>query len=128
MAAGEAGNTEEAQRFVPMALAAYRNLGTLDNDARYHVALLHLEAGDAKGAREQADQLLRAVPNHLLGLMLEYVLAARAGNAEAALEAKKKFLAAYSAEMAAGRQEYTEHQTGIERFRSDAQASVANKK
>jgi len=128
MAASESGNMAEAQRFVPMAISAYQNLGTLDNDARYHVALLELTAGNVKGAREQADQILRAVPNHLLGIMLEYKLAARAGNANAAMQANKKFLAAYSTEMAAGRPEYAEHQTAIDNFRSDAQSSVAKKK
>jgi len=128
MAASESGNTAEAQRFTPMALSAYQNLGTLDNDARYHVAMLELATGNVKGAREQATQILRAVPNHLLGLMLEYKLAARAGNADAAMQANKKFLAAYGTEMAAGRPEYAEHQTALDHFRADAQSSVAKKK
>ena len=128
MTAVEANDMAEAQRFVPMALSAYNNLGALDNDARYHVALLHLAVGDLKGAREQADQLLRSDPSHLLGLMLEYMLAARAGNANAAMAANKKFLAAYKTEMAKGRQEYTEHQTGIDRFRTDAQSAVKQNK
>jgi hypothetical protein len=48
MVASESGNTAEALKFAPMALQAYDNLGTLDNDARYHVALLHLTLGDIK--------------------------------------------------------------------------------
>ena len=62
MAASENGDTAEALQFAPMALQAYDNLGTLDNDARYHVALLHLTAGDIKSARVQIDLLRQVRP------------------------------------------------------------------
>jgi tetratricopeptide (TPR) repeat protein len=128
MVASESGNTADALKFAPMALEAYDNLGGLDNDARYHVALLHLTEGDIKDARVQADKLRQAVPNHLLGLMLEHQIAERTGDKVGAARAYKDFLAAYDAEIAKGRDEYQEHLGGIERFRKAAQASVAGKK
>jgi predicted Zn-dependent protease len=128
MAASENGDSAEALRFAPMALQAYNNLGTLDNDARYHVALLHLTAGDNKSARVQVDMLRKAVPNHLLGFMLEHEIAERSGNNDSAARANKAFLAAYAAEIAAGRAEYQDHLNSIERFRTAAQTSVAGKK
>jgi hypothetical protein len=128
MVASESGNTEEALKFAPMALQAYDNLGTLDNDARYHVALLHLTVGDIKSARVQIDKLRQAVPNHLLGFMLEHQIAERSGKKDSAARAYKAFLAAYDAEIAAGRVEYQEHQGSIERFRKAAQDSVAGRK
>jgi len=128
MAASENGNTEEALKFAPMALQAYDNLGTLDNDARYHVALLHLTLGDIKNARVQIDKLRQAVPNHLLGIMLEHQIAERSGKKDSAARAYKSFLAAYDAEIAAGRVEYQEHQGSIEHFREAAQASMTGKK
>ena len=128
MVASESGNTEEALKFAPMALQAYDNLGTLDNDARYHVALLHLTLGDIKNARVQIDKLRQAVPNHLLGIMLEHQIAERGGKKDSAARAYKAFLAAYDAEIAAGRVEYQEHQGSIERFRKSAQASMTGKK
>jgi len=128
MAASENGNTEEALKFAPMALQAYDNLGTLDNDARYHVALLHLTLGDIKNARVQIDKLRQAVPNHLLGIMLEHQIAERGGKKDSAARAYKAFLAAYDAEIAAGRIEYQEHQGSIEHFREAAQASMTGKK
>jgi predicted Zn-dependent protease len=128
MVASESGNTEEALKFAPMALEAYDNLGTLDNDARYHVALLHLTMGDIKNARVQIDKLRQAVPNHLLAIMLEHQIAERSGKKDSATRAYKAFLAAYDTEIAAGRVEYQEHQSSIERFRKAAQASVAGKK
>ncbi|MDX1488147.1 MAG: hypothetical protein R3268_08110, partial [Acidiferrobacterales bacterium] len=56
MAAAERGDTAEALQFVPMALQAYDRLGTLDNDARYHVALIHMTAGDIESARVHLDK------------------------------------------------------------------------
>ncbi|MEK7758850.1 MAG: hypothetical protein AAB304_04505 [Pseudomonadota bacterium] len=128
MAASENGDSVEALRFAPMALQAYNNLGTLDNDARYHVALLHLTADDSKSARVQVDMLRKAVPNHLLGFMLEHQIAERSGNQDSATRAFKAFLAAYDAEIAAGRAEYQDHLNTIERFRKAAQTSVAGNK
>lgn len=127
MAASENGNTSEALQFVPMALAAYERAGTLDNDARYHVALIHLTAGDMKSARAEIGRLRQAVPNHLLGLMLEHEIAARAGNNAGAARSNRAFLAAYAAEIATARPEYQDHASSIERFHAAAQASQAGK-
>lgn len=128
MAASEKGNTPEALQFAPMALQAYNNLGTLDNDARYHVALLHLTTGDVKGARAQVDMLRKSAPNHLLAFMLEHEMAERSGKPDSAARAYKTFLAVYDAEIAMGREEYQDHHNTIERFRKAAQAGVAGKK
>ena len=128
MTASENGDSAEALRFAPMALQAYNNLGTLNNDARYHVALLHLTADDFKSARVQVDLLRKSVPNHLLGFMLEHQIAERSGNQDSAARAYKAFLAAYDAEIATQRAEYQDHLNTIERFRKAAQTSVAGKK
>jgi hypothetical protein len=128
MVASESGNTGEALKFAPMALQAYDNLETLDNDARYHVALIHMTAGDIKSARVQIDKLRQSVPNHLLGFMLEHQIAEQSGNKDSAARAYKAFLAAYDAEIAKGRAEYQDHQSSLERFHKAAQASMAGKK
>jgi len=128
MTASENGDSAEALRFAPMALQAYNNLGTLDNDARYHVALLHLTQNDSKGARVQVDLLRKAVPNHLLGFMLEHEIAVRSGKQDSVARSFKAFLAAYDTEIAVDRVEYQDHLKNIERFLTAAQASVAGKK
>jgi predicted nucleic acid-binding Zn ribbon protein len=128
MIASESGNTAEALKFAPMALQAYVNLGTLDNDARYHVALIHMTTGDIDGARVQLEMLRQSVPNHLLAYMLEHQIAERSGKKDIAARAYKGFLAAYGAEIATGREEYQDHRVSIERFREAAQASMAGKK
>ncbi|NIO43647.1 MAG: hypothetical protein GTO41_27930, partial [Burkholderiales bacterium] len=112
-------------QFVPMALQAYDRLGTLDNDARYHVALIHMTAGDIDSARVHVDRLRQSAPNHLLGIMLEHQIAERNGNRDSAARAYEAFLAAYATEIATGRTEYQDHLAGIESFRKAAEASMA---
>lgn len=120
MTASERGDREEALRFVPMALIAYDELGALDNDARYHVALIQLVAGDTAKARMHVDSLRKAVPGHLLASMLEHQIAERDGNREGVARAYRTFLAAYDAEIAVGRTEYQDHRGLIDRFREAA--------
>lgn len=127
MAASEHGDTETAMEFVPMALAAYDRVGTLDNDARYHVGLIDLTANDIKSARAQLDKIRQSNPKHLLGIMLAHDVAERSGDKAGAAQAYKAFLAAYDAEIATGKIEYQEHGRAIERFRAAAQASTAKK-
>jgi len=120
MTASENGDTAEALRFAPMAIQAYTNLGTLDNDARYHMALIQLTVGDTAKARVQIDSLRKSVPGHLLATILEYDIAERGGNKGAAARASKKFLAVYDAEIVTGRTEYQDHHGTIDRFRQAA--------
>ena len=127
MAANERGDTAEALRFAPMALQAYNNLGGMDNDARYHVALINMTADDIDGARVQREMLRKSAPNYLLGFMLEQQIAERNRNKDAAAKAYKDFLVAYKAEIAANRAEYQDHRSSIEHFREKAQASVGKK-
>lgn len=128
MTASERGDREEAARFAPMALAAYYRLGTLDNDARYHVALIHLTTGDIQGARAQIDSIRQSVPDHLLAIMVERDIAERSGDQNGVTKAYKSFLDAYDAEVAAARPEYQDHWSGIQRVHEAAQASVTGKK
>jgi hypothetical protein len=128
MTASERGDSEEAARFAPMALSAYDRLGTLDNDARYHVALIHLATGDIQGARTQIDGIRQSVPNHLLAIMVDRDIAERSGDQGGAARAYESFLDAYDAEIGATRPEYQDHWSGIQRFRKAAQDSVTGKK
>lgn len=128
MTAAERNDAEEAARFFPMAIDAYEALGELDNDARFHVALLYLTAGDIKKAREQLDVIRKSAPKHLLGIILAHDIAERSGDKAGVARAYKDFLAAYDSEIAAGREEYQHHHGSIQRFHAAAQAAVAAKK
>lgn len=127
MLASENGNAKEALVFVPMAIEAYNSLGNMDNDARYHLTLIYMVAGDIKNTRAQLEILRRAVPMHLLGLIVEYQIAEKNGNKNDMAKAYKHFLAAYESEILVGRAEYKDHEGSINRFRKRAQASVAEK-
>ncbi|MXW65824.1 MAG: hypothetical protein F4Z72_02265 [Gemmatimonadales bacterium] len=87
----EGGDFERAAFFIDMALQAYDAVPPeeIDADARFHVGLLRLLTGASGLAREQADEILAAHPDHLLGLLL----AARAADFEEDAEGAEAFRA-----------------------------------
>jgi hypothetical protein len=126
MSADERGVQDTARFFAPMALQAYRMMGELDADARYHVGLLSLVTEDYPAALAQADSLSQAVPGHLYASVLRAQVARGQGDEAAARRAEQAFLDHYDAEVAANRPEYGEHPGLLERFRQeilDARAS-----
>jgi len=127
MAADERGDSAEAMRFAPMAIMAYQRVDRLDADARYHVGLLNLVAGNLDGARKQAAELDRESPSHLLGLALSISLAEKAGDQEAASAARGRFVAAYEKEIMSGRPEYQAHQATLVKIRAAAMESGSAK-
>lgn len=124
MSAHERGDGGEIAQFREMAIQAYELLGGLDDDARYHVGLIHAVTGDLQSAQAQADTLLASTPNHLLGLMLNNTLAQMTGDQAMVAGTYKAFLDAYGGEVATGKQEYLDHGTALENFRLDAQAGA----
>ena len=120
MQAAESGDTATVTRFTPMALEAYKMLGATDADARYHLAMLSIESGDAITAAAVADSILAANPKHLLGLVIQGNLAMLRDDSAGLAGARKAFLAAYDAEAKAGRSEYQDHQQILDRFRAEA--------
>lgn len=120
MAATEQGDSAEANRFVPMALMAYEQLGELDTDSHYHVGLIRTVAEDADGAEVEREAMRRAIPDHLLGFMLEHSIAELRSDEEAMSRASQGFLDALDAELALERPEYRDHANGIELFRERA--------
>lgn len=124
MMASEQGRPEEAQRFVPMALAAYAQLESLDADAHYHLGRIHAEAGDFESVGKEIDAMRRLVPNHLLAAVLEHLVAEAAGDREAMARATAAFAAAYDAEIAMGRPEYEHHRITLDQFRIASTGTV----
>ena len=125
MAASERGETAEARRFAPMALEAYGQLGTLDNDAHYHVGLIHVTVGDTESAMAELETIRRSVPDHLLGIMLEHAIAEAKGDDEGVTQAYARFVSTYDTEILTDRDEYRGHRTGIDGFRARASAAAA---
>ncbi len=114
MGAAERGRADTVQFFMPMALQAYAALGSLSIDQRYDLGRLAEVAGDAALAGAQADTILRAQPQHLLGL----VLASRAASLRKDEPAAMRFLERLSRVQRAEREkqlpEYLVHQNDID--------------
>jgi len=126
MILAEGGRQDSVQFFLPMALAAYSQLGALDPDARYHLGLLHLAGGDVAAALAQADTIQRTVPNHLF----IYVLRAHAyqaqGNTAQEQRAYADFLRHEQAELALKRAEYDDHRESLTNFHTEALRQAQN--
>ena len=122
MTAADRGDSGTVATFTPMALGAYAQLDTVDIDARYHAALLMLEAGGVPGALALADSIEQAQPGHLFGYLIRGSAADIAQNDTMRRQAYRDFLQHYPAEKRASRPEYREHQPAIDEFRTKAEA------
>lgn len=109
MMAVETGESAAAAQYVPMAIAAYRQLDNLDPDGRYHIALLSLSVERPEDALAQADTILAVVPDHLLALAVSARAYDMLGQTDKAVEYFQLFIDAYTTERAASRQEYIDH-------------------
>ncbi|MBI4544696.1 MAG: zinc ribbon domain-containing protein [Gemmatimonadetes bacterium] len=121
MRAREAGDSAQVAFFLPMAIAAYRQAGELDDDAHYHLSELELTAGDAAAALATAQRILSGYPQHLLGLAAAAQAAGAAGDREAARRYHQQLLAAYDAEISRPRPEYREHAAILPSYRTAAE-------
>ncbi len=120
MQAAEQGDAATMQQFSPMALTAYDMLDEVDADARYHAALLKLHMGDVAGSAALADSIEAEIPDHLFGFIIRGTLAKWQNDPAALAQVYTAFLAAYDAEIAAERLEYSEHERSIQGFLGDA--------
>ena len=123
MAESEAGNTENVKTFMPMAIAAYEMLAPLTLDQRYDLGRIGIAGGDSVLARAQADTILKANPNHLLGLALAARAARLAGDEGRARTFETRLLAAEPKERATGSGEYLMHKNDIDAAVAAARAS-----
>ena len=107
------GKTDSVQFFAPMAIQSQLALTPLDAHRRYDLGLLGMVSGDALMARAQADTILAAQPDHLLGL----ILAMRTAGIQLDSTARSRFAArlvqVVTRERAKGLPEYTDHEPDI---------------
>jgi hypothetical protein len=77
---------EDLQRILaPMAIQAYEMIGPVDAHAQYDIGVISAVSGDTVRARAEADTILAARPNHLLGLVLAIRAAELRGDDAAAV-------------------------------------------
>ncbi|HEX8691326.1 MAG TPA: zinc ribbon domain-containing protein [Longimicrobium sp.] len=120
MTAAAQGDTAQARQFLPMAVAAYTRAAPLDADGHYHVALLHLFAGNYPAVRQEATVLLTSSGSHLFGLYTAAQAAEGEGKRDEAVTLYRRFLAAYDSERAKELPEYEEHAQGFDAMRQHA--------
>ncbi len=112
MTAVEAGNQNEADRFLPMAVAAFDRVGPLTLDDRFHLSLLHAAAGAAAQALAVAEEGLAVRPTHLLCLSAAAQAALALGDSARAESHYRSFVDAYDAEIQTGLTEYVSMEEG----------------
>lgn len=120
------GDSAQATQFLPMAIAAYGRVPELDADGRYHLAVLHLAAGDEAAASAEADTIRAADPDHLFGLYVAARAARDSGDKAAAREAYRAFLDRYDAQMARSLPEYRDHAQAMPGMQQEAERFIAS--
>lgn len=113
MAAHERGRADTVALFAPMAIMAYQQLGTLNDDQHYDVGRIAAVSGDQTLARAEADSILAKSPTHLLGLILAGNAAHMRKDVAAERAYYDKLAAAAAPERAKNLPEYAEHANDI---------------
>src|SRR3989454_8190699 len=121
------GKADSAEFFLPMALQAYAMLPALDVDARYHIGVLDLTAGDPAGALAQADSIRRAVPTHLFAFMLRARALELRRDLGGSRRAYGDFLTHEARERARKRPEYADHTDNLDAFHAQATQVTAGR-
>ncbi len=106
MTAVEAGDSVEAQMFLPMAIASYGRIGQLTLDDHFHLSLLHGAAGDGASALTVAESGLAVRSTHLLCLAAAAGGALLLGEIDQATGYYQRFVDVYEEERASGLEEY----------------------
>lgn len=112
MSAAESGNQTEADRFLPMAIAAYDRIGALTLDDRFHLSVLHAAGGDGTQALAVAEAGLAIRPTHLLCLASAAEGALMLGDSARAESHYRTFVASYEGELQSGLTEYVNPELG----------------
>jgi hypothetical protein len=125
MAAGESGDSATAQRFTPMAIAAYGMLdpGDKDVDLRYHAGTLYIRAGQFPAALALADTIQALAPGHLMADMLRLEVAQTRKDAAGTARFTRAFLDHFDRQIGSGRAEYAEHRGMLDDLRHQLQNS-----
>jgi len=115
----ESGKNDSAAFFAPMALRAYAMLDTVDDDARFHIGLIEIAAGNAPAALAQADTIASGTPTHLFASLLRADASRALGDSAAARRADAAYLRDFDAEIALARGGYDVHGPWLRSYRDN---------
>lgn len=113
MRLNEEGKRDSVALFATMAIPAFQSLEPLDAHTRYDLGRIAAVAGMLDMADAQADTILEAQPQHLLGLILATQVEQRRGNNAEVRRLQNRLVAAEAGERAKGLEEYTLHDADI---------------
>ena len=116
----EAGKVDSVAFFAPMAMASHEMLEGPTADERYHFGRIAEVTNVPAVAKAQADTILQATPNNLLGLLLAARAARMTGDNAAAKRFDQRLLKALDAELATRLPDYDMHRAEIDRAADEA--------
>ncbi len=119
----ENGDVDSVAFFAPMALAAHEMIENPTPDERYHFGRLAEVSGSSEVVRAQADTILMANPDDLLGLMLAGSAARMEGDTAGADRFDSRLLSALNAQLAVNRDDYQMHRVEIDRAAEGARVA-----
>lgn len=122
MSAAAREDSNEANAFLPMAIAAYERAVPLDDDGLFHLSLLHRAAAEYEASLAAAESGLAGNPDHLLNLSAAAEASLELGRLEEGRSYYRRMLDAWDREVATGRAEYEEHSPLLRLIREDAEA------
>jgi hypothetical protein len=120
MDAAARGDTGTVVNFTPMAIGAYGQLDSVDNDLRYHAAVLNAQVGRVAEALALTDTMLAEIPGYLLAYVVRGDIATFQNDSARMAKARADFLAAWEREIAVRRVEYADHRDVLDQFRTAA--------
>ena len=127
MAAVTAGDSTEAQQFMPMAIGAYERARPLDNDGLFHLSMLQRTAMQLEAALKTAEEILEDNSDHLLGLSAAAKAAAELGRGDIAAAYYERVLEVYESQIEQDIAEYMDHTPITDNLRTEAEAFLGGR-
>ena len=127
MTAVSAGDSAQAQAFVPMAIAAYDRARPLDHDGLFHLSMLNRTAMNLEAALDNAIEILDDDPNHLLALASAAEASIEMGELDQAEEYYRRIAEVYDVESQRQLPEYADHFRIVEVLKDDAERFLAGR-
>jgi len=127
MQATSAGDSAQAQGFLPMAIAAYQRARPLSLDATFHLSMLNRTAMNLEAALDTALEILEQDPDHLLGLAAAAEAAIELGELDEAEVHYRHLAEIYDAEIQRALPEYDQHSLIVDVLKQDAERFLAER-
>jgi tetratricopeptide (TPR) repeat protein len=127
MTAVAAGDSTEAQQFMPMAIGAYERARPLNNDGLFHLSMLQRTAMQLEAALETAEEILEDNSDHLLGLSAAAKAATELGRGDIAAAYYGRVLEVYESQIEQDIAEYMDHAPITDNLRTEAEAFLGGR-